>query len=165
MKKLTFVALMALLLLPVSAMALDIEQGKIEVTGSSTLDFNWTSAEGNHTDAYTLDLEAQYYVIKNLAVGALLSWSDIDNDTMWLLGPQVTYNISYDDKISFFVNGAVGLVDTDYDDGFFFRVGGGVKYFLTRSVALVGQLRYHRFEMDKVDSDNLNLNFGISVIF
>jgi len=173
MKKVVCMALLALLLFPVSAMARDIEQGKFEFTGTTQTNLNWSSDDNLKTDTYSLNFDGQYYVIKNLGVGAFMSWTNIKvgglNATMWMFGPQATYNISYDDKLSFFGNVGVGYAKYDIrdlnDDGFLFRVGCGVKYFLARNVAMVGQVRYQRVNLDRSNLDEINMIFGLSVVF
>jgi len=85
-----------------------------------------------------------------------------------MLDPQVTYNASYDDKLSSFDNLGIGCAKYDLGNGnggFLFRIGGGVKYFLTRNVALIKLIRYQRADLDNSYLDEINLNFGISVAF
>jgi len=122
--------------------------------------------------AYSLNLDAQYQVITNLAVGrSFLNWTNIEagslDATMCMFGPQVTYNVSYDDKPSFFDNLGIGCAKYDLGNGsgggFLFRIGGGVKYFLTRNVALIELIRYKLANLDNNYLDEINLNFGISV--
>lgn len=174
MKKI--LALLLVLALPAVAAARDIDEGTVEITGTSQLNMNWSSSDsgGGDVDTYTLNVDAQYYIMKNVAVGGFFSYEDLDfeaggDTTLWLIGPQATYNVSYDDKLSFF--GTVGLVYADYEigdtsgDGFGIRLGGGMKFFLTKNVALVGQLRYQRLDLDDSDIDEFNLSGGFSVLF
>ncbi|MBP2675521.1 MAG: hypothetical protein H6Q84_2361 [Deltaproteobacteria bacterium] len=177
MKKVLIVLLA--LVFPVSVCAMDIDAGKYELTGTTAFDYSSTSTDrdggGNvDTDTITLNFDGNYYFQKNLAIGAFFEYSDIDIEgggdaSSWMIGPQVTYNISIDPKLSFFVNGGIGYASYDWGsadaDGWGFRFGGGVKYFIIPSVAVVGQLRYTWMDLDEVEIDEFNMGIGLSVLF
>jgi len=167
------------LVFPMSLWAMDIPQGKYELTGTTSFDFSSSSADRDgggdlDTDTITLNFDGQYYLQKNLAIGAFFVYSDIDIDgagdaSSWMIGPQVTYNISIDPKLSFFVNGGVGYASYEWgatdEDGFGIRFGGGLKYFLVNNIAIVGQLRYTWVDLDETEVDEFNLGIGLSVLF
>ncbi|MBE0604031.1 MAG: porin family protein [Deltaproteobacteria bacterium] len=177
MKKTLIVLLV--LVFPMSLWAMDIPQGKYELTGTTSFDFSSSSADRDgggdlDTDSITLNFDGQYYLQKNLALGAFFDYSDIDVDgggdaTSWMIGPQVTYNISIDPKLSFFVDGGVGYASYEWagddEDGFGIRIGGGLKYFIVNNIAVVGQLRYTWVDLDETEVDEFNLGIGLSVLF
>ncbi|MBE0602650.1 MAG: outer membrane beta-barrel protein [Deltaproteobacteria bacterium] len=182
MKKTLIVLLV--LVFPVSLWAMDIPQGKYELTGTTSFDFATSSLDtGNgdvDTDTISLELDGQYYFQKNIALGVSFTYNDTDVDgsaldsTFWMIGPQATYNISIDPKLSFFVNGMIGYANYDIgnndSDGFGFKVGGGVKYFFVNNVALVGQLKYTWMNLDPDfgpdwDYSELSLGAGLAVVF
>jgi len=93
---------------------------------------------------------------------------------MWMIGPQATVNFSLDPKLSFFLNGSVGYANYDLGgndaDGFGFRVGGGIKYFIVNNIAAVAQLKYTWLSLDPdegddMDIDTLDLGVGLSFLF
>ncbi len=94
------------LVFPVSVLAMDIPQGKYELTGTTSFNFSTTSVDTGagdvDTDTISLELDAQYYFRKNLAIGVYFNYTDIDVDgivadsTFWMIGPQATYNVSID---------------------------------------------------------------------
>jgi hypothetical protein len=178
--------LIALLVLafPVSVQAMDIPQGKYELTGTTSFEFSSSSVDAGagdtDVDTISLDLDAQYYFQKNVALGLFWNYSDIDADgtaadtTFWMIGPQATLNVSIDPKLSFFVNGGVGYANYDLAgddaDGFGLKVGGGVKYFFVNNVGIVGQLKYTRLWLDPDqggdwDYDEFSFGLGLSILF
>ena len=182
MKKVLIVFLA--LVFPASVFAMDIPQGKYEITGTTSFGFSSTSIDvdgGGEADVDTieLNLDAQYYFQKNFAVGAFFEYEDVDADlggdaTFWMIGPQATYNISLDEKLSVFLNGGVGYANYEIGDvdadGFGFRVAGGLKYFFTSNIAAVAQLRYTWLSLDvdngpDVDYDDFGLGIGFSFLF
>jgi opacity protein-like surface antigen len=88
------------------------------------------------------------------------------------VGPRCL-QISFDQKLYFFVNGgsAMQLRHGRHDaDGFGFRVGGGIKYFIVNNIAAVAQLKYTWLSLDPdegddMDIDTLDLGVGLSFLF
>lgn len=186
MKK-TVIVLLALLVLPATLWAMDITQGKFELSGKTAFDFSDTTTEVSgqpdiDTTTWSFQLDGNYYIMNNLGLGLILQYekteieqggSDTDISSL-LIGPQVTYNFPLSEKVSLFVNGAVGYataeVENEDADGWGWQVGAGLKYFFTNSVSINGALTYRNLSMEAdaggdFDTDGFNLGVGLSIYF
>jgi opacity protein-like surface antigen len=186
MKKTVFV-LLALLVVPGTLWAMDINQGKFELSGTTAFNISDTTTEVDGSPdvdvtTYSLELDGNYYFAKNLGVGLIFQYekSEIDTGTgdtdtsTFFIGPQVTYNMPLSEKVSLFVNGAVGYADAEFDsndaDGWGFQIGGGLKYFLTNSASINARAQYQSLSMEAdaggdADTDGFNLGVGLSIYF
>ena len=185
MKK-TVIVLLALFV-PASLWAMDINQGKFELSGSTAFNFSDTTTEvsgqpDTDTTSYSFQLDGLYYIANNFGLGLILQYEkaeieqggfDTDISSL-LIGPQVTYNFPLSEKVSLFVNGAVGYataeVDNEDADGWGFQVGGGLKYFLTNSASINAALTYQNLSMEAdaggdLDMDGFNIGVGLSIYF
>lgn len=182
-----FIVVLALLVLPGTLWAMDINQGKFELSGKTAFDFSDTTTEvsgqpDTDTTTYSFQLDGNYYIMNNLGLGLILQYDkteieqggfDTDISSL-LIGPQVTYNIPLNEKVSLFVNGAVGYAEAEVDnvdaDGWGWQVGAGVKYFLTNSASINGVLSYKALSLED-DSDNdfdvdgVGVGIGLSIYF
>ena len=101
MKK-TVIVLLALLVLPATLWAMDITQGKFELSGKTAFDFSDTTTEVSgqpdiDTTTWSFQLDGNYYIMNNLGLGLILQYektkieqggSDTDISSL-LIGPQV----------------------------------------------------------------------------
>ncbi len=185
MKK-ALIVLLALAL-PATVRAMDINQGKLELSGQTALNFSDMTTEVSgepdiDTTTFSLQVDGAYYVRTNLGVGLIFQYekteveqAGVETDTsFFLFGPQVTYNIPLNEKVSLFVNGALGYATAEVDnvdaDGFGFQLGGGLKYFLTNSVSVNGAIHYQIVNLEDdfgrdIDTSGVNLGVGLSLYF
>ena len=186
MKK-TVIVLLALLVLPATLWAMDINQGKLELSGKTAFDFSDTTTEvsgqpDTDTTTYSFEIDGLYYIANNLGLGLILQYenSEIEQGgfetdiSSLLIGPQVTYNFPLSEKVSLFVNGAVGYAEAEVDDadadGWGWQVGAGLKYFLTNSASINGVVSYKALSLED-DSDNdfdvdgVSVGVGFSIYF
>jgi long-subunit fatty acid transport protein len=185
MKK-TVIVLLALFV-PASLWAMDINQGRFELSGQSNLNFSKMEIEVDgspDTDVTSTEFQFDglYYLQKNLGLGLSILYdkteievgaADIDTSTL-LIGPQVSYNIPLNEKISLFVNGLVGYateeIENEDADGWGFQVGVGLKYFLTNSASINGTLSYQSLSLEDdpgndFDSSGVGVGIGLSMYF
>lgn len=186
MKK-TVIVLLALLVLPATLWAMDINQGKFELSGTTAFRFSDTTSEVSgqpdiDTTTYSFEIDGLYYIANNLGLGLILQYenseieqgvSETDISSL-LIGPQVTFNIPLNEKVSLFVNGAVGYAKAEVDDedadGWGWQVGGGLKYFLTNSASINAAVTYQSLSMEAdaggdFDTDGFNVGVGLSIYF
>jgi opacity protein-like surface antigen len=184
MKKAVFVLLA--LFVPASLWAMGIDQGKFELSGTTAFNFSDTTTEIDGSPdvdvtTYSFELDGNYYFMKNVGLGLILLYEDSEVDagagdietSTFFIGPQITYNIPLNEKVSLFVNGAVGYADAEVGsedaDGWGWQVGGGLKYFLTNSASINAALRYQSLSMEDgagdVDTDGFNVGVGLSIYF
>jgi hypothetical protein len=186
MKK-TVIVLLALLL-PASLWAMDIDQGKFELSGKTAFNFSDTTTEvdGAAGDidqtTWSIEVDGNYYLARNLGLGLIFQYEsteievgsiDADASTVFI-GPQIIYHFPLSDKVSLFVNGAVGYaaleVENEDADGWGFKVGGGLKYFLTHSISMNGSVNYQWLTMEAdaggdADTDGISVGAGLSLYF
>jgi opacity protein-like surface antigen len=186
MKK-TVIVLLALFV-PASLWAMDINQGKFELSGTTAFNFSDTTTEVSgepdvDTTTYSFEIDGLYYIANNLGLGLILQYenSEVEQDgfpdteiSSLLIGPQVTYNFPLSEKVSLFVNGAVGYAEAEVDDadadGWGWQVGAGLKYFLTNSASINGVVSYKALSLED-DSDNdfdvdgVSVGVGFSIYF
>jgi hypothetical protein len=186
MKK-TVIVLLALLVLPATLWAMDINQGKFELSGTTAFNFSDTTAEVSgspdvDTTTYSLQLDGLYYFANNFGLGLTFLYEDsevevggssVDSST-FVIGPQLTYNFPLNEKVSLFVNGSIGYatveVQSEDADGWAYKVGGGLKYFLTNSASINGSVSYQALTLED-DSDNdfdvdgVSVGVGLSIYF
>jgi predicted porin len=185
MKKIVIVLLA--LCVPASLWAMDIDQGKFELSGTTAFNFSDTTTEVDgspdiDTTTYSFEIDANYYFMKNLGLGLILEYENSEVDTgvgdtdssMLLIGPQVTYNFPLNEKVSLFVNGAVGYASLEVDDvidadGWGFQFKGGLKYFLTNSASINGSLAYRFLSMEDdsldIEDSGIAVGVGLSIYF
>ena len=188
MKK-TVIVLLALLL-PASLWAMDIDQGRFELAGKTAFDFSDTTTEldGPQGDidqtTWSIEFDGNYYLVRNLGLGLIFSYQDseidaggpggtIDSSTVFI-GPQIIYLVPIGEKTSLFVNGAVGYaaleIEDEDADGWGFKVGGGLKYFLTNAISINGSVNYQWLTMEAdaggdADTDGVSVGVGLSLYF
>lgn len=175
------------LFVPTTLWAMDIPQGKLELAGRTAINFSDSSTEVSgsqdiDTTSFNLQFDGLYYLRNNLGVGLVLEYekSEVEqgsvsvDSSMLLLGPQASYNFPLNEKISLFVNGAVGYVTMEVEnndaDGFGFVLGGGLKYFLTNAVSINGTLQYQNMSLEDdagndMDTSGFNIGAGLSLYF
>ena len=186
MKKTAFV-LLALLVVPGTLWAMDINQGKFELAGKTAFNFSDTTTEVDGSPdvdvtTWSFELDGNYYFAKNLGLGLILQYQkseidagagDTDVSTVFI-GPQVIYHFPLNEKVSLFVNGAVGYAEVEVEsadaDGWGFEVGGGLKYFLTNSASVNARVQYRNLSMEAdgggdADTDGFNIGVGLSIYF
>lgn len=134
-----------------------IEPGVIELSGAASVSGSWKTTdfdEGDAADvdstAVTVDVAGNYFFLPDLGAGVFLSWEDVGGDgpdsSVVAIGPQVEWHYPLDDALNLFVAGAVGFASLESDstdaDGWLWKVGGGLKYFLGRAVSADVSLAY-----------------------
>lgn len=185
MKK-TVIVLLALLV-PASLWAMDINQGTFELAGTTAFNFSDTTTEVDgasdiDTTTWSLELDGNYYFMKNVGLGLILQYQDSEVDaglptgdietSTFFIGPQIIYNMPLSEKVSLFVKGAVGYADAEFEsddaDGWGWQVGGGLKYFITNSASINAAVTYQSLSMEDggdVDTDGFNVGVGLSIYF
>lgn len=181
------VIMLLVLIVPASLWAMDINQGKYELSGSTAFNFSDTSTEVTgapdiDTTSFSFELDGNYYLRNNLGLGLLFLYENdevdsggisVDSST-FIIGPQVIYHFPLNEKVSLFVKGAVGYatleVDNEDADGWAFQLGGGLKYFLTNSASINGALTYQTQSLETdsgvdIDSSGINIGIGLSIYF
>ncbi|MDW7646517.1 MAG: outer membrane beta-barrel protein [Desulfuromonadales bacterium] len=175
---------LASLILTTPVYAKDLKMGTFEVSGSTGLSLNATTLEGPGGDEIDVDtaslvLDGKYYFVDNFAIGLTYNYLNIDSEfdgldseiTAYGIGPIAEVNLPLSSKAALFGNFSVGVMNIEVDgadsDGYFWGIGGGLKYFLNDSVSMNGALgyTYGEFDDDDVEIDNLGANFGISIYF
>lgn len=182
-----FIAVLSLLVLPATLWAMDINQGKFELSGKTAFDFSDTTTEVSgqpdiDTTTYSIQLDGLYYIANNFGLGLILQYEkseieqggfDTDISSL-LIGPQVTYNFPLNEKVSLFVNGAFGYAEAEANnadaDGWGWQVGAGLKYFLTNSASINGVLSYKALSLEDdfgndFDVDGVSVGAGLSIYF
>jgi opacity protein-like surface antigen len=175
------------LFVPATLWAMDINQGKIELAGQSKFNFSKTDVEvaGSPDIEETtteFQLDGLYYLQTNLGLGLTFLYDQTETEvagtsgdsSTFVVGPQVTYNIPLNEKVSLFVNGAVGYatveVDNDDADGWAYQLGGGLKYFLTNSASINGAVSYQSLSLEddfdnEIDFSGVSVGVGLSIYF
>ena len=182
MKKAVIVLLA--LFVPATLWGMDINQGKIELSGKSAIDFSDTTTEVSGAPdidetSWNFQIDGLYYLQNNLGLGLIIEYDKTEFDSIdsstFIIGPQVTYNFPLSEKVSLFVNGAVGYATAEIDDfdadGWAFQLGGGLKYFLTDSASINGSLTYQNLSLEAdsgggdIDTSGINVGVGLSIYF
>ncbi|MBE0568431.1 MAG: porin family protein [Deltaproteobacteria bacterium] len=182
MKK-TVIVLLALFV-PATLWAMDINQGTIELSGKTAFDFSDTTTEVTGSPdidetSYSFQIDGLYYLQNNLGLGLIFEYEETEFDSIdsstFIIGPQVTYNFPLGEKVSLFVNGAVGYATAeveDFDaDGWAFQLGGGLKYFLTNSASINGAVTYQNLSLEAdsgggdIDTSGIHVGIGLSIYF
>jgi opacity protein-like surface antigen len=185
MKK-TVIVLLALFV-PVPLWAMDITQGRFEMSGQSNFNFSKMDIEVTGTpDADVTSTEFQidglYYLQKNLGLGLSILYDKTETEaagasfdtSTFLIGPQVSYNIPLNEKVSLFVNGLAGYASVEIDgedaDGWGYQIGGGLKYFFTNTTSINGTLSYQSLSMEDdfgndFDSSGVSVGVGLSIYY
>jgi hypothetical protein len=185
MKK-TVIVLLALFV-PASLWAMDINQGRFELSGQSKFNFSKTNIEvtgSPDTDVTSTEIQFDglYYLQKNLGLGFSILYDKTETEvagasfdtSTFLFGPQVSYNIPLNEKVSLFVNGLVGYatieIDSEDADGWGYQIGTGLKYFFTNLTSINGTLIYKSLSLEDdfgndFDSSGFGVGVGLSMYF
>jgi opacity protein-like surface antigen len=173
------------------------QAGKIIVGGASAFDLSFfttkdkpdqgTSAPDTKNTSFNLQPEVGYFVIDNLAVGAMLnagyshskqeanSRTFENNSSQFLVGPFAKYYVGSSNLKPFieadilFGSGKNVLKETGNDDTttktsiFGFAVGAGAAYFITDNVSLDFGLAYMNLTDKNKDTKDKTTNGGISI--
>lgn len=179
MKKVLILAA-AVLCLATPVLAKDIAPGTIEIDGASAIrytdgeiDFE---GEGNvDNSALMLTLGTNYYFMQNLGLGLLVGYTDQEIADLSIseifVGPQIVYNYSINEPLSVFAAAAVGYQKTEVEvdgddtvdpDGYGWKAGLGLKYFVTDAFAVNASVNYAAsyMEYEGSDWDNTGFLFG-----
>jgi len=184
MKKiLAFSAVMLLAAVPVSAKT--IGPGTFEFSGDTELSYfsntnefkdkTFGDSEKIDTTTTKLSLSGSYYAIPNLGVGLLVSFetadTEGDKETATAIGPQVIYQFGLSEAANVFIAAAVGYnkVEAESDgesadaDGFFWAVGGGLKFFPTNNFSVDAMIQYasHNYEDSDFEVEASGFGFGV----
>ncbi len=178
MKK-TLVITLGLLLVASVCFAKDLKVGTVEVAGGATLAYSAMDADvdgGGSSDVNTTSvvLAGYYYFMDNLGAGPLFAYSktefDSDDTSSLLIGPQILYNYTLSDQASVFAEAALGLAMTEMGDedfnGWFWKLGAGLKYFLTDYVSVNGSVAYVSQTLSNdvdLDLSGFTVGAGLSV--
>lgn len=194
--KRAFWLLVGLILISSVGYSKDMTPGTISINGRTGLDFSKTTASADvegaedvDSDFMSLNLNAEYYFMNNLALGLIFMYdSEKDDDpnydetyetTSMMVGPQIVYNLSVNEQTSVPVFAAFGRASlTDkyesegqvlYDEdmsGWAWAVGGGLRYFVTDHLSFDGYIFYDSMSLEnevKVDMTEFAGQVGISI--
>ena len=170
----------AVLCLASSAWAKDIAPGTVEIDGATAIrytdgeiDFEGEGDVDN--SALMVSLGTNYYFMQNLGLGLLLSWTDQEIADLSVseifVGPQIVYNYSINEPLSVFAAAAVGYQKTEVEvddddkvdpDGYGWKAGLGLKYFVSDAFAVNASVNYAAsyMEYEGTDWDNTGFLFG-----
>jgi opacity protein-like surface antigen len=182
MKK-TVIVLLALFV-PASLWAMDIDQGKFELSGTTAFNFSDTTTEIDGAPdvdqtTWSIEFDGNYYIARNLGLGLIFQYQDseidaggpagtIESHTVFI-GPQIIYHFPIGEKLSLFVKGAVGYAELEVEDadadGWGWQAGGGLKYFLTNAISVNGSVAYQDLSLDDADTDGIHVGVGLSLYF
>jgi len=191
MRKLMIVTC-AVLLLSSTAYGKTIEKGSVELGGITSAFYanQNLDLEGFpevEVSATSFLFDGNYYFLPNFGAGALLSYMkakiEISGEdleaSMTLIGPQVKYNFDLSNPVSLFAVGSagyinstvkvLGLIDEDAD-GWYWNLGGGLKFFPHDTVSFDASVRYQDASLEGDTVDNLDIKgylvgAGISIYF
>jgi hypothetical protein len=191
MKKVVLIAA-GVLTLASTGYAKTIEAGRLELSGTSSAMYASQSIDMEgfpdvDVSATSLALEGNYYPFRNFGIGALLSYMKADLEvssedlkvSMGLIGPQLKYNLSLSERVSCFAVGSVGYIKSEVEvlqlinedaDGWYWNLGGGIKFFALENVSLDAVLRYQDASLEGKMVDNIDISgylfgAGLSVFF
>jgi len=161
-----------------------IEKGSWEMSVAGTFGSVSSSTNGNDgesTSLISIAARPGYYVINGLSIEPELYWTAIENERpIFNLAANVSYTFRVAESgVSPFVLAGYGIGNgipifqrlifrsSDEMDVSVLNAGGGVKFFVTKSVALRAEYRYQRFNQEG-DSFETTANwhtilFGFSV--
>lgn len=168
----------------------DLPQGTIEIEGLTSGSFMSMNVQVEDEDLLDISLwqivaAGDVYVFDNIGVGGMISYvaaspevegSDMTVSSL-MIGPEVKFNLSLAEQASLFAFGTIGYamqsieVDSESQDisGFFWRAGGGVKFFVSPSASLNLSLSYQMLSETEDESDaemdlsGFALNAGLAV--
>jgi outer membrane protein len=159
-------------------------QGRFMLSGSSDMSVFFGNTkeryDGKKRDSYSnsqfnISPRASYFVVDNLAVGALFGVSYSDNDdnesTSFIIGPVARYYFQ-GEKVRPFAEALVGIGTNKWGSSkysqFDFQLNGGIAYFFNDHVALDASVGYHHTGLTNRDDTNLKIksnNFGLQIGF
>ncbi len=177
--------MMGLIMIASVVYARDVGPGTVSLSGATGLDFNkrTTKIEGMDdlkTDALSLDLNGEYYIMPNVGVGLIFKYTSCKEDiagsdarletSRMMVGPQVVYNISMNEQVSIPVFAAFGSASMDDGaenySGWAWALGGGLRYFVSDHVSFDGYIVYDSMSLEdgiKMDVTDMAGRVGISI--
>jgi hypothetical protein len=180
-----FYLMIGLILVSTVVYARDLSPGTISVAGATGLNLsqNTIKIEGMDdlkTDYLSVEVNSEYYVIKNVGIGLILMYDSEKEDvpgsedrcetSSRMIGPQVVYNLSINENVSipaFFAFGSASINDGDDEySGWAWAVGGGLRYFVADHVSFDGYVVYDSMSLEdgiKMDLTEFAGRVGISI--
>jgi hypothetical protein len=156
MKKIIVGAVIALLGL--QAYGVTVSEGLYEMQ----LGANWDILYDGNDRSIPVQAGLSYFVTDDTQIGAFVLFAKKNNDSFWGvddtwgLGAFFDYNFLTDGMLLPYSGGSVAVVDGNADSGdtvVILSAFGGVKFFLTQSLALTGQLNLNWCNKDIYDFD------------
>jgi opacity protein-like surface antigen len=169
----------------------EIGPGTISLSGTTGMGFTKTTTSAEDmddldTDVLSLEVNGEYYIMPNLGIGLIFSYSSVKQDypviaetevtietaemSTMMVGPQVVYNISVNEQVSVPIFAALGSVSIDEDgediSGWAWAIGGGLRYFVSDHVSFDGYLVYDSMSLEdgvKLDMTDMQGRVGISI--
>ncbi len=154
------------------------EKGKGFFAGSTSLNYVNTKLEfGNQeqkTDVFNLALEGGTFIADNFALAVSIgvtkqSQDDYDMSSYTLM-PVLKWYLNLDDSNKLFLLGGLGYGNMDADGdgagGVAYMCGGGIAFFLSKSIDLeisVGSM--HNEYGDDLEQNSLGVNLGLGIFF
>jgi hypothetical protein len=198
-KNLLVTLILSLVLISSTALAENIDKGTVELSGNADISYLYDKTKYDidstetKTNGFGFSLNPQYYVIENLAVGAVASygWFNVKFpstrtiSTSLNIGPLVGYNIHVADKFSIKPYAYIayrmvksrneleagGTKNTTYT-GYQWALGVDGKYFIVDPVSInLGVLYLSKYEKnkdnsaDKINTSEIAAQIGMSVYF
>ncbi|MCI5073109.1 hypothetical protein MRY82_09255 [bacterium] len=113
--------------------------------GDVELDLKLNSSfygDSSGPSVFTFQVGGNYFISKNLAPGVELFIQDVEGESQFRVLPNVKLYLPGHDRILPYVQAGLGLANVPQASGLNLRLGGGVNYLLTRSVAIGVALQY-----------------------
>ncbi len=175
MKKALFVIIF---ILSIGTVFSQTEKGKGFFAGSTSLNYVNTKLEfGNEeqeSDVFNLALEGGTFIADNFALAVSIGVTKQSQDdydvSSYTLMPVLKWYLNLDGSNKLFLQGGLGYGNMDVDGegngGAAYMFGGGIAFFLSKSIDLeisVGSL--HNEFGDKVKQNSLGVNLGLGIFF
>lgn len=146
-----------------------IQQDTMEIGLNGSLDFE--NFNGKVQTQNQLNLG--YFVMDDIQVGGIASFACIGSDIGWGLGPYGEVNFDFDSAVVPYVALRVTANFGDYylSDHLLAEGAGGLKFFLSESVALAAELYYDLASKDvfnnngRDQSSDFGMHFGVRSYF
>lgn len=150
--------LVAALFVSSPALAVDIAEGTVELSGAANVALHTDADDWDYN--FDVNVDGFLYIMPDLGVGAIVGIADTsDTDFEVMLGPEATYNYSIDESTSAYAKAALVY---NYSDDISVLGGVGAKYFLNESVSANCLLSLEHIFGD-TDGTVLGIFAGISV--
>jgi hypothetical protein len=168
MKKI--LALTAAILLAASvASAKTINPGTIEVGGGASAGYQSTS-NGSSVSTLHLDLDATYYLMSDVGVGAYITYLKLGDDadsSALALGAQAVYDYPLQDAVNAYGEVRLGMISEDptgdaSESSWEAGAAVGVKYFLSDAISTNCELGFSHAGGD-FDSNTFGVILGLSI--